>query len=236
MDGPARTPPRFVPTLTSVVDLKEEAGAAAVPTPLPVPTLDPAPQADPERQPWLAPPRASVPPPADESKAWTEPLVPARTTAALPPGRAEPPLLTEALPSPLIFESESPPSGNPPSLRVEPTFLDLPASLPPVAPAAPSEPAPAPEPLHALAINEEDAFRLEEELLHRVLQRVDLSLEERLTEVVSAAVQQQLDAMVPRLREQVETALRELVSEAMVHELSETPGSAAHSRTKLGLN
>lgn len=77
----------------------------------------------------------------------------------------------------------------------------------------------------AVQISEEDAFRLEEQLLHRVLQRVDLSLEERLTDTVSIAVQRQLDLMMPLLRSEIETVLRSLVVEALAQELSETPGS-----------
>jgi hypothetical protein len=73
------------------------------------------------------------------------------------------------------------------------------------------------------------AFRLEEELLHRVLQRIDLSLEERLTDTVSAAVQQQLDVMLPRLRGEIEQVLRALVVEALSLELSESTGSAPTS-------
>ena len=49
-------------------------------------------------------------------------------------------------------------------------------------------------------------------LMHRVLQRVDLSLEARLSDAVSAAVQQQLDAMVPHLAHEIETVLRTLVT------------------------
>ena len=82
----------------------------------------------------------------------------------------------------------------------------------------------------AMQISEEDAFRLEEQLLHRVLQRVDLSLEERLTDTVSTAVQRQLDAMMPLLRSEIETVLRSLVVEALAQELSETPGSTTPFR------
>ena len=74
-------------------------------------------------------------------------------------------------------------------------------------------------------LSELEAFRLEEHLLHRVLQRVDLSLEAQLSDAVSAAVQQQLDAMVPRLRNEIETVLRSLVIEALAKELSENPGT-----------
>ena len=110
------------------------------------------------------------------------------------------------------------------------TVLELPAEpAPPSEPAAP--PAPAADPAQAVALSpqamlsEADAFRLEEQLLHRVLQRIDLSLEERLSDTVSAAVQHQLDAMIPRLRGEIETALRALVSEALARELSDNTGS-----------
>ena len=73
---------------------------------------------------------------------------------------------------------------------------------------------------------EGEAFRLEEQLLHRLLQRIDLSLEERLTDTVSAAVQQQLDAMLPQLRAEIEQVLRAVVVEALALELSQDPGSA----------
>eukprot|EP01036_Dinobryon_divergens_P009472 gene9472-12661_t len=67
----------------------------------------------------------------------------------------------------------------------------------------------------AAQLSQAEIVSLEEQLLHRVLQRVDLSLEERLSDTVSAAVQHQLDAMVPRLRNEIEAVLRALVIEAM---------------------
>jgi hypothetical protein len=112
------------------------------------------------------------------------------------------------------------------------TVLEVPAEPASASPPAPEpEPAVAADPSKAVALgpqallSEVDAFRVEEQLLHRVLQRVDLSLEERLSDTVSAAVQQQLDSMIPRLREEIETVLRELVSEALARELSDNPGS-----------
>lgn len=103
----------------------------------------------------------------------------------------------------------------------------LPAAAPTASPAADALALPASPAF--VALTDADAFCIEEELLHRVLQRVDLSLEERLTEAVSAAVQQQLDAMVPRLRSEIETVLRSLVVEALARELSENTGSAPGS-------
>ena len=72
---------------------------------------------------------------------------------------------------------------------------------------------------------EMERFALEEQLLHRVMQRVDLQLEERLSDVVAAAVQAQLDLMVPRLRNEIEDVLRTLVNESLAQELQEKPGS-----------
>jgi len=84
-------------------------------------------------------------------------------------------------------------------------------------------------------LSEAEAFRLEEQLLHRVLQRVDLSLEERVSDAVSAAVQQHLDTMIPGLRREIEAVLRALVSEALARELSDNPGSTpAFGRETLG--
>jgi len=153
MNSGPRTPPRFVPTLTTVVDL-------------------------------------SAPPPPEPAPQPSEPF--------------------EPMP---VIEAESAPA--PPEAQ----------PLPPVPAETPVPPA---RPAFA-ALTDADAFRIEEDLLHRVLQRIDLSLEERLTEAVSAAVQQQLDAMLPRLRDEIETVLRSLVVEALARELSENTGSAPGS-------
>lgn len=94
---------------------------------------------------------------------------------------------------------------------------------------------PQPDPAGAVALpvaaqlSQAEIVSLEEQLLHRVLQRVDFSLEERLSDAVSAAVQQQLDDMVPRLRGEIEAVLRALVIESMAAELSENTGSTPAS-------
>lgn len=120
--------------------------------------------------------------------------------------------------------------------RFVPTLTTVVEEAPQPAPvaedAAPVEVVPATvEPSQAVALSPEvrlseaSAFRLEEQLLHRVLQRVDLQMEERLSDVVSAAVQHHLDTMIPGLRKEIEAVLRALVSESLSHELSENPGS-----------
>jgi hypothetical protein len=116
------------------------------------------------------------------------------------------------------------------------TVLELPplpmhASEDVAPPAVEPHPATVPETSQAVALSHEaqlseaESFRLEEQLLHRVLQRVDLSLEERVSDAVSAAVQQHLDRMIPGLRSEIEAVLRALVSEALAHELSDNTGS-----------
>lgn len=115
------------------------------------------------------------------------------------------------------------------SPRTPPRFVPtLTTVLEEVAAPVPEAPAPAaPDPAQAVALDaraqlsEEQIFGLEEQLLHRVLQRVDLSLEERVSDAVSAAVQLHLDAMIPGLRKEIEEVLRALVSEALALELSD---------------
>ena len=116
----------------------------------------------------------------------------------------------------------------------EPSRETPPVSPPLAAPSDTPSTAPAPEitePSQAVALSPEarlseaEAFRLEEQLLHRVLQRVDLSLEERVSDAVSAAVQHHLDTMIPALRKEIEAVLRDLVSESLARELTENPGS-----------
>jgi hypothetical protein len=113
------------------------------------------------------------------------------------------------------------------------TVLEIPEE--PAVPEPQAALTPQPDPASAMALppaaqlSQAEIVSLEEQLLHRVLQRVDLSLEERLSDTVSAAVQHQLDAMVPRLRNEIEAVLRALVIEAMAAELSENTGSTPAS-------
>ncbi|MGI4777309.1 MAG: hypothetical protein ACRYGA_04220 [Janthinobacterium lividum] len=66
---------------------------------------------------------------------------------------------------------------------------------------------------------------LAEELMQRVLERVDRSLENQISDVVAAEVQAQLDLMVPRLRSEIEKVLRRLVNDALGRESPSNPGS-----------
>lgn len=61
---------------------------------------------------------------------------------------------------------------------------------------------------------------IEEQLIHRVMQRVDVALDQRMREAIAAVVQEQTRSLVPRLREAVEFVVRDVVHEAVAQELS----------------
>lgn len=61
---------------------------------------------------------------------------------------------------------------------------------------------------------------IEEHLIHRVMQRVDVVLDQRLREAIATVVQEQTRSMVPRLREEVESVVRHAVYEAVAQELA----------------
>ena len=61
--------------------------------------------------------------------------------------------------------------------------------------------------------------QLEDQVLHRVMQRVDLVLERRLREAVSQLILTHTQALGPRLREEIELVVRESVSQAIAQEL-----------------
>jgi hypothetical protein len=59
----------------------------------------------------------------------------------------------------------------------------------------------------------------QEQLIQRVMRRVDLTLERRLREAVAAAVIEQTRAIGPLLREEIEAVVRETVAQAFEQEL-----------------
>jgi len=64
-----------------------------------------------------------------------------------------------------------------------------------------------------------DSAALQEELVHRVLQRVDLALERRLREAIAATVLEQTRSIAPLLREEIEAVVRETVARAFADEV-----------------
>ena len=61
---------------------------------------------------------------------------------------------------------------------------------------------------------------IEEYVVHRLMQRVDLVLDQQLREAIAAVVQEQTRSIVVRLREEVESVVRHAVYEAVAQELS----------------
>lgn len=61
--------------------------------------------------------------------------------------------------------------------------------------------------------------QLEEQVLHRVMQRVDLVLEKHLREAVGPLILAHTQALGPRLREEIERVVRESVNQAIAQEL-----------------
>ena len=64
-----------------------------------------------------------------------------------------------------------------------------------------------------------DALQVEDQIVHRVMQRVDLVLERRLREAVAQVILSQTQTLAPRLREEIELVVRESVSQAVAQEL-----------------
>lgn len=59
----------------------------------------------------------------------------------------------------------------------------------------------------------------QEQLIARVMQRVDVTLERRLREAIAATVLEQTRAIGPLLREEIEQVVRQTVSQAFAEEL-----------------
>lgn len=62
----------------------------------------------------------------------------------------------------------------------------------------------------------------EEYMVHRVMQRVDVVLDKRLREAIATVVQEQTRSVLPRLREEIESVVRQAVYEAVADELAST--------------
>ncbi|NKE64505.1 hypothetical protein RAMLITH_01615 [Ramlibacter sp. RBP-2] len=70
----------------------------------------------------------------------------------------------------------------------------------------------------------EAAAMAQEEVVRRVLQRVDAMLERRLRERVAAVVMEQTQALAPLLQAEIEASVRQAVAEAFEQEFGRRPG------------
>jgi hypothetical protein len=69
----------------------------------------------------------------------------------------------------------------------------------------------------------------EEQLVHRIMQRVDLTLDRRLREAVATVVLEQTRDLGPLLREEIELVVRQAVSKALEDELAAASPAAPRS-------
>lgn len=186
---PPKTPPRFVPTLTEVVQVPDAAAPAPGAT-------NPA-----ARTTVLSPSQSAAleqaAPPAVRPTAMLQ--ASALASTARP---AAPPL---AAPTPVVSSQASRAVASPaqqrPSTFAAATF----AGMPPVSAA-----------VAARALPE----GMEEYMVHRVMQRVDVVLDQRLREAIATVVQEQTRSVLPRLREEIESVVRHAVYEAVADELA----------------
>ncbi len=59
----------------------------------------------------------------------------------------------------------------------------------------------------------------QQELVHRIMQRIDLTLDKRLREAIASVVLEHSRALAPALREEVEAVVGAVVAEALADEL-----------------
>ena len=127
------------------------------------------------------------------------------------------PTLTEVVQNAPVYSSDEA-WQQPPSKDAKDANDDWPAE-----PAFETEPAAEPEPDVPPPADAPGSLAneaLEDQIIHRVMQRVDLSLERRLQDAVSAMVLAQTQLLVPRLREEIEFVVRQSVSDAVADELA----------------
>jgi hypothetical protein len=100
---------------------------------------------------------------------------------------------------------------NRPPPRFVPTLREV---VPPTAaPATPAATAKA-------AVPAVDVQRLQEQMVHRVMQRVDLTLDRLLRETVGRLVLEHTQALAPSLRDEIEIVVRQSVNQAFEQELA----------------
>ncbi|MBG9386986.1 hypothetical protein [Caenimonas aquaedulcis] len=63
----------------------------------------------------------------------------------------------------------------------------------------------------------------QEQVIQRVMQRIDIALERKLREAIAQTVLEQTRSIAPVLREEIEAVVRETVAQAFLDELGPTP-------------
>lgn len=198
MATPPRTPPRFVPTLTEVVQV---------------------PDATPHSPAAAAPSRTTVMPPHAVPPAVVASSAAGRLASAAPaPAMAAPTAAMATPPAAAAVPRVSAPPPVAPAVGVRTGAV----ATAPVAASAPvaATRAPAANSLPSVASAARLADGTEEYVVHRVMQRVDVVLEKRLRDAIATVVQEQTRSVLPRLREEIESVVRHAVYEAVADELA----------------
>lgn len=209
---PPRTPPRFVPTLTEVVQVP---GAVPVPVAARPPVATPVPAAA-RPAPAVSAPVAPATTPSAGRSAVPQPA-PVRQPAAATPAASSP--VTQAAGralEALALRRAQINAATAPSVPVA-SRAARPEPAAPAMPVAAAAAGPnAGQPATARALPE----GMEEYMVHRVMQRVDVVLDQRLRDAIAIVVQEQTRSVLPRLREEIESVVRHAVYEAVADELA----------------
>ena len=185
MATPPKAPPRFVPTLTEVVQVPGTPPAA-----MPV---------EPRTRTTVMPPPHTAAPLDMRQPAGAE--LPAAPRSARPPAAGSASGVVGASVSTARTQAPVP------QQRMPSAAATVPSGLPMARAATAALVRPMPE-------------GMEEYMVHRVMQRVDVVLDQRLREAIATVVQEQTRSVLPRLREEIESVVRHAVYEAVAEELA----------------
>ena len=220
---PPRTPPRFVPTLTEVVQVSGASAAPAAVATAPAPFQRTAglaaPSASPQRprvQPDDALTRQSAP---AASPPVANPLsAPVSTSSQVSAS------LPVSAPLPVVSPARAPLRRPAVPSLTDPAPIGVLASRPGVPAVAVALATRTPATATATAPTVPGQQKLpdgmEEYMVHRVMQRVDVVLDQRLRDAIATVVQEQTRSVLPRLREEIESVVRHAVYEAVADELA----------------
>lgn len=228
MNSSSKVPPRFVPTLTEVVQIESSGLAESGEVQAQQPSSDAdftsaseppssaaidEPVAKAFQSPWLADglyarhrsagiPR-DLPPlpdslPPQQSFARTEDVAERNTEQELGHKAAEN----------LIQSFRGPDEDEEPVASPEANSPEVKADREPQSDLAQADESSGPNNLHERQL-------AEDQLVNRLMQRVDQVLDQRLNEIISQVLQEETQSMVARLREEVETAVRQVVCDAI---------------------
>ncbi len=206
---PPKTPPRFVPTLTEVVQTPDA----------PAPPVSTTMTNAPLQRASVASASASVPLPIRQTAHPTQsPVAPHRRTTTSPAPAPELALAPIKTPQPVAPSVSAPWRAD--ALPVNTNQGTVPAKNPLNRTPEPELGSRRNEPASPTLTTPQIPEGMEEYMVHRVMQRVDVVLDQRLRDAIATVVQEQTRSVLPRLREEIESVVRHAVYEAVADELA----------------